>query len=500
MARWVRRGGLIVAALAVLWSSAAVLANGGPFVVKYPGGDPAAKGVFARLDPSLMAARESRLRVVKEDLTVTFDRSAPMDAFVGGDGLSPVVHVSAAYTIQNPTSGDVEVDFGFPILRGIYVSPYSMLPRPDVQVTHDGKGVQTQVISNSAIYGMIRQQARGTIEAGIKAHPPLEALVAQVRGAEGKERQQAVERLCGYLNVSSWAQWDERAAALMVEYASLDLGKPRALPPDRGVSGWMETPDETTRLLLVGNMGPLAAIGEQKATQFLAVLAAKFDPRAARTYEAIFEAWGGDVRERSVDLQTGEVRPRELTVDPSQVKPGLADPTVYARVDYLDENAKLTDEERESCKAVLKNLPVVFTFAPMNLLYYRAKFLAGSTSVLTVSYRQYAYEDSADPASYQLAYVVHPASLWDEFGPINLEVRVPKGTRFRASVPCSPVAGTKTSAAAQQVAPGIAGAPSVPHDVLRATLTEKRGEILLAVGRESWELAMKDAQLTALRR
>ena len=26
-------------------------ANGGPFVVKYPNGDPAAKGVLARLDP-----------------------------------------------------------------------------------------------------------------------------------------------------------------------------------------------------------------------------------------------------------------------------------------------------------------------------------------------------------------------------------------------------------------------------------------------------------------
>ena len=47
-------------------------ANGGPFVVKYPSGDPAAKGVLARLDPSLLPARETRLRVLKEDLKINF--------------------------------------------------------------------------------------------------------------------------------------------------------------------------------------------------------------------------------------------------------------------------------------------------------------------------------------------------------------------------------------------------------------------------------------------
>ncbi len=37
----------------VLVAAGLALANGGPFVVTYPGGDPAAKGVLARLDPSL---------------------------------------------------------------------------------------------------------------------------------------------------------------------------------------------------------------------------------------------------------------------------------------------------------------------------------------------------------------------------------------------------------------------------------------------------------------
>ena len=61
------------------------------------------------------------------------------------------------------------------------------------------------------------------------------------------------------------------------------------------------------------NLGPLAAIGEQKATQFFAQLASRFDEKAGSDYEAIFAAWGGDVRERSIDLATGQLRPREMT-------------------------------------------------------------------------------------------------------------------------------------------------------------------------------------------
>ena len=71
---------------------------------------------------------------------------------------------------------------------------------------------------------------------------------------------------------------------------------------------------------------------------------------------------------------------------------------------------------------MLKNLPVVFTFAPMNLLYYRVEFPPKATRVVAVSYKQYCYLDTKAPQSYQLAYVLHPASLWDSFGPINLKV------------------------------------------------------------------------------
>ncbi len=70
--RWTRRivGGiaLALATAYVPWAAG----NGGPFVIKYPGGDPAAKGVLARIDPDLKPAREERLRVRKEDLKVLF--------------------------------------------------------------------------------------------------------------------------------------------------------------------------------------------------------------------------------------------------------------------------------------------------------------------------------------------------------------------------------------------------------------------------------------------
>jgi len=40
----------------------------------------------------------------------------------------PLVAVTADYFITNATADTIEVDFGFPILRGIYVSPFSMSP------------------------------------------------------------------------------------------------------------------------------------------------------------------------------------------------------------------------------------------------------------------------------------------------------------------------------------------------------------------------------------
>jgi hypothetical protein len=525
-----------------------VFANGGPFVVRYPNGDPAARGIFARLDPNLKPGREERLRVVKEDLNVfllqdpeELRRSAvprPRPAARPGEirtvpsepqPTPPLALVIAEYTIENPTGEDIEVDFGFPILRGIYLNPYSMGPQPDVQDRLDQQHVRVDMISNSAIYGIIRQLSREAIGKAIAGDAELARLVAQVQSA-GYLRQrarEAVRRAAGedpavataikadptlarLMGVGSDAddpdreaarralldymmhtkKWDRADAQRFVEYAGLDFAGLAAFTPVRSFGyGMTWTRYEDLNQLTYAHLGPLSAIGDQKATQFLAGLAAKFDPQVSATYEAIFTAWGGDVRERSLDLATGAVRPREIVVDatrqPMPYDSAENDPTIYARVDYFDENANISPGEKESCRAILKDLPVIFTFAPMNLLHYQVKFPANETKTLTVKYRQYAYADTRDPASYQLAYVVHPASLWKEFGPINLQVALPEDLPVKASVELS------SDGARDMQMPD-----DPPHSdasktqrlaVHRTTLKDKTGELFIAIDAAAWK-------------
>ena len=495
-------------------------ANGGPFVVKYPTGDPAAKGVLARLDPSLRPTKEARLRVEREDLTIAFteDRFAtaafPVDRF--GWQKQPLAHVTAYYVIENPTDKAVSMDFGFPILRGIYISPMSMMPTPEARVqvvdlaaapaveqVQAAKApkvpavkaapayIRPQIISNSTIYGLIRRQAREVIDKGVAADAKLARLVDHVRVACGVTAGQAVAdrqapRKALAEHMTGALKWNVRDAALMVEYASVQLGMQRSRPFDATLIDFWASDDK----LLYENLGPLSAIGEQKATQFLAVLAGRFDAKAAAAYEEIFSAWGGDVTERSVDLTTGKVRPREISVPPeglSHVRRfgEVFDPTVYARVDYLDPQAKITAEEKASCQAVLKNLPVVFTFAPMNLLHYQVEFAPKSKKAVIVTYSQHAYADTKDPASYQLAYVLHPASLWEHFGPINLKVLLPAGVACKASVTLS----SPTAAPAAAAAP-FGSAKPVAYVAYAATITEpadKTGELFIGLDKAAWD-------------
>ena len=475
----------VTAAGVLIAAESCAFANGGPFLLKYPNGDPAAKGVLARLDPDLKPGIETRLRVVKEDLKIVFGREW-RSAKNRTEG-PPLVRVSAQYTIENPTDERVSVDFGFPILRGVYMDPLSMMIKPDVNVTLNKVRVKSIIISNSAIYGIIRQRSRRIIENAIAGAPELKKLVDSVSNTNGEDREYAREDLRKYLTGAMG--WNERDSALMVEYAGLDFGKNISHPFDRGIMSWGGG-DVELHKVMNENLGQLSAIGEQKATQFFAQLAHCFDAKATSAYEAIFAAWGGDVRERSVDIDTGKVRPREVKVDPKKLgerpspfKSGF-DPTIYARVDYLDPKARITDQERESCKAILKNLPVVFTFAPMNILHYQVEFPANSTQTLTVGYNQYAYSDTRSPSSYQLAYLVHPASFWKEFGPINLEVAVPEGVRFRASVPCN-------NGGIEERQMSLRNSEKVRFSIYKAVPENKTGELYFAVEAEDWNYAGK---------
>lgn len=469
MAAWRRMCRTVGAGLlAGLWSAGA-MGNGGPFVIKYPSGDPAAKGILARLEPDLKPGKESTLRVVKEDLTIRFGTERFSFRRSGAEPL-PLVQVSAAYTIANPTDQEVAVDFGFPILRGIYLSPLAMVPMPDMHVMLNGARVQSRLISNSTIYGIIRRQARQTIDQGIATDAELSRLVGEVRANPSKPA--AGEAMQKHLVQT--LQWNERDANLLLEYARLDLAKPPTAPPPF----WdMREPD--LRAATTENLGPLAAIGDQKATQFLAQLASRFDPKAAATYEGIFAAWGGDVRERSIDLKSGAIRPREIRAQDAGGNIAPEDTTIYARVEYLDGRAKLSPQEQASMQNILKNLPVVFTFAPMNLLHYQVKFPANSTQVLTVSYAQFAYLDTAEPPSYQVSYVVHPASFWKEFGPINLTVQAPEGVSVAGSVPLT--------AGHVEVILDDAGVKNRRFTVRKGSVADKTGELFIGVDREQWK-------------
>lgn len=481
----------------VLSLAIVVLGNGGPFVIKYPDGDPAAKGVLARLDENLTPKTEDRLRVIREDLSISIAGPEPAPAQSSGKGAAakaspslpptPLASVSAAYTIENPTGEDITVDFGFPILRGVFVI-HGMGAYPDVHVQMQEAGkeqnqhVYPRLISNSAIYGLIRHRARETVDGAIRADAGLAALVKTVQSAESDKRASAKAAVVAY--ATETLKWEGRDANLLGEYTVIELGKPDSFVRTADTSPFHSYFGTDADGAVTANLGSLGAIGEQKATQFLAQLAGKFDPKAASTYESIFAAWGGDVQEKSVDLETGKLRPRVVTVDSSALPRDPyrwgdstvgSDPTVYARVDYFDDSMKLPEDQKASCKTILKNLPVVFTFAPMNLLYYQAKFPAKSTWMLTVSYRQYTFRDTAAPASYQLAYVVHPASLWKQFGPIHLSVKAPEGVAVRASVPVQ-----------------IEEKDKAWH----AILPRKTGELLVAVKAADWNALATPAQQT----
>ena len=248
--RWMHRSvGWIALALGIAYVPWAA-GNGGPFVIKYPGGDPAAKGVLARIDPDLKPAREERLRVVKEDLKVLFvqDPMAEQRRRTGPAVLAPgkaqspspaalapsppLALVSAIYTIENPTDEVVEVEFGFPILRGIYVHPWSMMPSPDARVKLDTEQVNPDLISNSMIYGLIRQRSQGVIGKALAADSELARLVARVRSVSyvRQRAREAIERLTtGQEALLKAARADANLAALLAAQSD-------AADPDRATA------------------------------------------------------------------------------------------------------------------------------------------------------------------------------------------------------------------------------------------------------------------------
>jgi hypothetical protein len=116
--------------------------------------------------------------------------------------------------------------------------------------------------------------------------------------------------------------------------------------------------------------------------------------------------------------------------------------------------------------------------------------------MVTVSYRQYAYADTKGTGSYQLAYVLHPATMWKEFGPIDLTVSAPEGITCRGSTPLKAEPASEQAPAAQAAAvqpppSARAGAPAGPAmTIYKAVLSEakqKSGELFIALDKAAWD-------------
>jgi hypothetical protein len=122
---------------------------------------------------------------------------------------------------------------------------------------------------------------------------------------------------------------------------------------------------------------------------------------------------------------------------------------------------------------------------------------------VTVTYTQYAYLDTRGVPSYQLAYVLHPASLWNDFGPIHIKVQTPEGVACRASVPIGPgsaissdkaLARTTTTSQEERYSSAGIENPAYPLIQYEARLDKnkgKTGELFLAVSKPEWEAFLK---------
>jgi hypothetical protein len=221
-------GGLLVAAVFAVASTDTAWANGGPFVIRHPSGDTAAKGVLARLMPDLRPGRESVLRVLREELSIAFEPHADP----GYIAQSPFAHVVAEYIIENPSEKPVAIDFGFPILHGFYVRPAhyghpaAMFPSPpqaSITVTKNGQPSSYSVISNSMLLGAIRSIAKPAIDKALEDAGLADAVKAVRKGNDPEGARRAlVERL------TKRKGFGENEAVLVAEYASLDFAPPTA--------------------------------------------------------------------------------------------------------------------------------------------------------------------------------------------------------------------------------------------------------------------------------
>jgi hypothetical protein len=455
-----------------------VLANGGPFLIRHPTGVTGARGGLAPILADLMPGRETQLEVVKEDLGF----------YLQGEKDKALVDVTARYTIRNPGKDDISLDIGFPVVRGTFLpasdNKGQLYPWPTYEVTLDQTRLSAEIIKDTDILTRIRKHSYAILEHAMGGDGVLRPWRERWLGQGGARADRLQKEMIEDLIKDSWYPRDARLLANFFRaiYAESEVGAPivpaqQARPAAQaqrpatgpGAAKVAEIPfiaEVSASVPYRPYLGPLVSVGELKATQLLSHLAGLLAPDDVVSYERIFSAWGGDVREQSVDLGTGALRPRRNDGCPG------CDETLYARVDTFDPAVVIDPGKRQACQQIAADLPVTFTYAPMSLIRTRVTIPRASTHVLTFRYKHVPYRDTATPESYQLAYVVHPATFWSKFGPINVEARVPEGVAFRAST------GLKRLAT------------NGGFDVYRGVLESKTGELLIAAAKAGWDKAV----------
>lgn len=477
--------------LAAMLACSIALANGGPFFERHVDGSNAVSASMAGFE-HMIPGLQDRIACLGEDLTITIEnelklgraaeaaRKAPRPT---GNTLDsnpidykqryalipeklPRITVEAKYTLVNTSDRPVNMRFGFPVI-------YS--PHGYAKVLVDGTKTKSHHLSLDDILLHIRSAAAEGIAEILTADKELSAAVATISEIESHydgrkpdkgamnlgERTRAAKALTDVLKKR---QLTDSQVALVSEFFILP---PSPKPERPNIDALDEYPRYIATHRFFPERGVLERIGVLKATQLYTEVLKALAPAQHIDYEQFFRAWGGQEKRVSLDLETGEIRERVLSpirfTDGGMMGPIPLD--IYAREEYLD-SRNLPKDLKKHLMTVLRNLPVTFAFAPVNMTVYDVAFAPGQKRMVAVEVSQLPSIDGREPVTAQFEYIMKTARYFEEFDHINLEVRAPSGTALAISPACAEVR--------QKSRDG--------RDVYRARITDYSKNLYIAIG------------------
>ena len=477
--------------IAMMLACSVACANGGPFFERHVDGSNAVSASMAPFE-NMIPGLQDRIACLGEDLTITIDdelrlgraaeaakkASPPSGSILDGKKIDykertsliperlPRIEVEAKYTLVNTSDGPVKMRFGFPVI-------YSARQR--VKVVVDGKKTTSHHMSLDDILLHIRAIAAERVAEVLTIDKKLADAVAKINEIESvyssDKPTEAVMRLHNrhraadaLRDILKERRLTDSQVALVSEFFILP---PSPKPTRLNIEGLAERASFYGFRPSLPEGGVLARIGALKATQLYTEVLKALAPAQSIDYEQFFRAWGGREKRVSLDLETGEVRERVLS--PIRfAEGGMMGPIpldIYAREEYL--NARnLPKDLKKHLMTVLKNLPVTFAFAPVNMTVYEVAFAPGQKRTVAVEVNQLPSIDGREPVTAQFEYIMKTARYFKEFDHINLEVRAPKGTKLTISPTCTEV---------------VQKGPR-DRDVYRARITDYSKNLYIAIG------------------